>query len=56
MAIEMERTDHNRKVDFIAKGFDGSYICEYDEIYFLIVSFVYTYMHRNIIGLKTLVQ
>ena len=48
MAREMERMDHDRKLELIASGLGGSYVREWDGIYFHIVSFVhYMYMHRK---------
>ena len=44
MAREMERMDHDRKLELIASGLGGSYVREWDGIYFHIVSFVY-YMY-----------
>ena len=47
-AREMERMDHNRKLELIAPGLDGNYIREWDRIYFHIVSFVHDmYMHTK---------
>ena len=48
MAREMERMDHDRKLELIASGLGGSYVREWDGIYFHIVSLVhYMYMHRK---------
>ena len=48
MAREMERMDHDRKLELIASGLGGSYVIEWDGIDFHIVSFVhYMYMHRK---------
>ena len=41
IAREMERMDHDRKLELIASGLGGSYFRRWDGIYFLIVSFVH---------------